>query len=494
MFADFDSKTESSVPVYVINRTASPVTFKCQDGDIFLKLEGETSGGDWERAQAHESSNCGVSYYGIKLGPGQHFKLRGYSPSTGNQKQVRYKIYEESNALVSNAGAGLVLDRDVEDSRRDDIGRSIPNSLEDLLVRGTDVSRPVGPEKFVAAMQLALASGDNPYYRTLAENVAKEWESAKVPSEEKTAAARKLREIAFATYPPTKDRAKLFDRCLAAMDPKSDKSGFADPGKFPDLVVSVVRELAEKNEVPDLRKWRDWLEMADARADGETDPMYDAILSSPYLSDELISNDYLVQRLQKPLPNVDQRCQLLAQRGRSDLLVEIGQKAEPSRKLEILRALVSQRVADDTWFDLPEDEEKFWRQCFVESPIEASEAVCQKGNVQTESDMREFAGTPLRTLIVTEAAIYAGRRDNILMDDSKLSKAVTFLGKCNDPNDNKLLRSLLEFRGYEIVRDEDGSGKPAVRIFAVREAAKQALEDRGEKISENLVVEKPVQR
>ena len=170
------------------------------------------------------------------------------------------------------SGAGLVLDSDVEDSRRDDIGRSIPNTLEYLLIYGGSASKPVEPEKFVAAMQLALASGDNPYYRTLAGNVAKEWESAKSPSEEKTAAARKLREIASATYPTNKDREKLFDRCLAAIDPKSDKSGLGDPGKFPDLVVSVVRELAEKNQVSDLKKWRSWLEMADARADGETDP------------------------------------------------------------------------------------------------------------------------------------------------------------------------------------------------------------------------------
>lgn len=112
--------------------------------------------------------------------------------------------------------------------------------------------------------------------------------------------------------------------------------------------------------------------------------------------------------------------------------------------------------------------------------------------VQTESDMREFAGTPLRTLIVTETAIYAGRRDNILMDDSKLSKAVTYLGKCNDLNDTELLKSLLEFRGYEIVRDENGSGKPAVRVFAVREAAKQALADRGEKVPDSLVLQNPV--
>lgn len=144
LHADFSDVSGISVAMYLVNRTPHRIGFSSQDGDPYVKLEAATDDGGWERAQTHHSSGCGNSYYVTPgLRPGEYFRFAGYFPSNGEQRMVRYRLYQEHAFiledaidekgvflgkddleklplnLVSNVGLGKVRPSDIDSARRD---------------------------------------------------------------------------------------------------------------------------------------------------------------------------------------------------------------------------------------------------------------------------------------------------------------------------------------------------------------------------------------
>ena len=108
LFADFDNPHEEHVRVYLINRTTEPVSMKLQGSNPFLKLEYEPLPGVWVRAQPHYFSSCGTIYDFKSLPPDRFKVFYGKRFNQGLWGTVRYRIYNQEFAAVSNAEKGLV--------------------------------------------------------------------------------------------------------------------------------------------------------------------------------------------------------------------------------------------------------------------------------------------------------------------------------------------------------------------------------------------------
>ncbi|HQY88428.1 MAG TPA: hypothetical protein PK402_07205, partial [Tepidisphaeraceae bacterium] len=96
------------------------VQLKAQDGDVYLKLEYETSPGNWSRAQPHAYSWCGNSYFPEpEIGNDEFIVVRGHVPSDGEAATVRYALYGQSMKVHSNAGAGIVNQDEISKAAND---------------------------------------------------------------------------------------------------------------------------------------------------------------------------------------------------------------------------------------------------------------------------------------------------------------------------------------------------------------------------------------
>lgn len=121
MVADFASKQkEGTVPVFILNGTASPLVLESQDWDIYLKLEVQEADGTWKRAQPHQFSWCGNSYVPAPAIKARDYAVyEGYQPAQGESRTVRYRLYHQDIELVSNTGTALVAAKDIDLASRD---------------------------------------------------------------------------------------------------------------------------------------------------------------------------------------------------------------------------------------------------------------------------------------------------------------------------------------------------------------------------------------
>jgi hypothetical protein len=119
-FADFDNDTAKGIPVYVVNRTGKPITFRNQDGDLFLKQEYESAPGVWTRSQSHTYSWCGNSYMmPLTLESGRFVVVWGFCPKDGDKKPVRYRFYNGVHETATNVGSVRVAMAEVEKAAND---------------------------------------------------------------------------------------------------------------------------------------------------------------------------------------------------------------------------------------------------------------------------------------------------------------------------------------------------------------------------------------
>lgn len=79
--------------LFFINDTEDDLEIPSQGGDIYLKLEVSLSDGQWQRAQTHAYSWCGVSYSSRTLPAHSYVKMQGYQPTAGRLAKVRYAIH-----------------------------------------------------------------------------------------------------------------------------------------------------------------------------------------------------------------------------------------------------------------------------------------------------------------------------------------------------------------------------------------------------------------
>lgn len=120
LYADYADKRPGGVVLYLVNRTKEGVELDSQDNDIYIKLECKNQDGTWVRAQTHFYSWCGNSYTVIpKIEPGDFVRLLGYEPAEGKEREVRFKRYAKTYALVSNVGRLKVSDKDVKAAAED---------------------------------------------------------------------------------------------------------------------------------------------------------------------------------------------------------------------------------------------------------------------------------------------------------------------------------------------------------------------------------------
>jgi hypothetical protein len=121
LFADYAGKWPiGSIPVYLINAGTNDVDLAAQDGDVYLKLEVMDAQGGWVRAQPHDFSWCGNSYFNLpKVRPGHFLTIEGYQPDKGKKRKIRFSLYHQEIALSSNVGEGIASARDIDLASRD---------------------------------------------------------------------------------------------------------------------------------------------------------------------------------------------------------------------------------------------------------------------------------------------------------------------------------------------------------------------------------------
>ena len=122
LFADFERPTSKGVPLYIINRSGKSLDFFSEDNYLFHKLEIRNEQGQWVRAQTHQFSGCGNSYDHTPVLQTEHFSVStGYVPVKGNKATVRYSFYLQNFKLSSNAGPGLVDEKEIATSTEDSL-------------------------------------------------------------------------------------------------------------------------------------------------------------------------------------------------------------------------------------------------------------------------------------------------------------------------------------------------------------------------------------
>lgn len=119
LWADYSNTFKESITVYLINQTGEVIGVPTQDGNPYLKLEGQRPNDLWVRAEPHIYSWCGNSYFNSPEIPPDHFlRINGWYPSTGTETQVRYTIFN-TLGLTSNTGRGRIQPESVQDAKYD---------------------------------------------------------------------------------------------------------------------------------------------------------------------------------------------------------------------------------------------------------------------------------------------------------------------------------------------------------------------------------------
>jgi hypothetical protein len=130
LVADFDHPTKKNatswspesweIPVYLINRSGKKIELAAQDGDVYLKLEYQSSEGQWKRAQPHQYSSCGNSYFmSPTIAPERFMVIKGYEPTQGDKSAIRFRFYQQTIEVASNVGRGLVSREDIQKAEND---------------------------------------------------------------------------------------------------------------------------------------------------------------------------------------------------------------------------------------------------------------------------------------------------------------------------------------------------------------------------------------
>jgi len=105
LFADFGNPSPEGIPLYLINRTDSPVTVPTKGGHAPIKLMVKIEG-DWQRAQSDIQPLRGAMV-SMTLLPGMHYRTWGYQAQNGTPSTARYQMFPALDAMVSNEGTAF---------------------------------------------------------------------------------------------------------------------------------------------------------------------------------------------------------------------------------------------------------------------------------------------------------------------------------------------------------------------------------------------------
>lgn len=515
LFADIEHPEARGIPLYLINRTGKSINFDCQEGDVYIKLEMQTPDGQWERAQDHQNSDCGNSYYRELLPSGMHFRMLGYQPTQGEPAKIRYVCYG-SEACTSNAGEGLYTPMDVKASQTDSIAwyRSIGVIHSHFNPKPRVKDGTI--ELKVAILKLAEQLGEVPAVRSSAAQWLKELEAASSPTAEQRQAIPILRDIIQRNWGVRKGHTRILQTCLDAVKTgKNAKTEFGSLQKYPEVAWEVIQNVAriEACHFPDLHDmpktdnslWKEIVSLAAAQV--QKAPRSSAGWMIGLLGLGTLANDFLPDETLEPFVLADDTAlsnvavHALATRLKWERLAELGFKLKPESQLPVLLALVRGPYYDDgnaTLYGVGglrtspqgERESEFWLQVIKRQPVEVASALYS----YISNDHNAFSSTLFEPLKAywrkeTENSDRAGKDFELKKPEYEYRLPLEFLAAFNDSEDLPLLRSLLRHHGHIIQKGSIGDKPYTKQAFVIRHAAAEALKQRGETLPADLVLE-----
>lgn len=492
LWADYTSAEKSSVPLYLVNRTAADVVLGTQDSDLGIKLEFKKADGVWTRAQAHLSSFCGNSYYPVTLPAGHFFMLRGYRAAGGEPHLVRY-AFHGGLKLVSNTGEGLVSPGDISAVRRDYLameqipyplysaidsyikGRRDPGTLaectailhmlpllereEILMDKAAALRKTLAAEPFTAERQEAIQAID--------QVLAHQWTSGPPTSASPTQLCMQ----------------RILDAPGAAQQIKQLPEHIAW-----NILADAARRIKTSN-VNELSAWKAVLARAEQLLREPNTPSAvrsgaRSLLGIGRVVEPLVPDVTVTAWLKSPCQELqDSGAQALVRRGQKPQLVQLSWGLSPEAQMAALRALAQAHLLrpsrDGAVPPSPSDEEKrYWTHCFRTQTLESIRA-----GAANASAMGDAVRHPLRDLLIQEA-IRGGSAEKAFPLDKRqavmLPYAIWILEEFHNAEDDSLLRDLSKHQGVAEQQDLYAAESTGPVRPVVAEAAKAVLQRRAE--------------
>lgn len=335
IFADFASANDEGIPIYIVNRTRTPLVLPAQDGALFLKLAVKSDGG-WQRAQSHSFSWCGNSYHTRALPGGQYIESVGYRPKSGQEGTVRFQIGGSEPSLVSNEGPGWWNAGDVADSAVDQMAEQTEPAI--MMFRGDeDGGMPV--DACLIQLKLLKSWSDGPMTQMRIQRFRAELLKLKARDAGRAGdAISKLEEISSVKGSPVRSHRRLLDACVATLRETGKDGTVAHGGNYPWVAWELLNWVSRTPEGPPLDAWKEVFWQLQDRlpaADPEESRMIARFLRSNPLVHEYLSSDFLEAAAIKH-PLLRESCaERLANRSEWSRLVAIGNQLD-ERSLPVI--------------------------------------------------------------------------------------------------------------------------------------------------------------
>ena len=489
LYVDYKKAQGGKVPIYLVNRTDKAISLPSQDHDIYLKLERKQANGMWIRAQTHQNSWCGNSYYNVELDPGQHFTFTGYLPAEGKAARVRFSSYSNL-PLVSNEGNGLYLEQDCIASGVDQLAsRQLPAPLRRYFqIRSEDgksTRSRTEEDELLSALRLTSSYRESSYARSKIKAYLSL--SKGNPSAQSRKFAVSAQKILDQSWPLETQPESLLQRSLEEL-PDHPIPAWLVLNDFLGKGISLKGGKAGEFERMVAEELGKALERGNSREIKAAVKLFD--LSG--FSGEYFTNQFFEKWIRSPHDSLLQACaNALSRRGSYASLAKIGLEMKPSRQLLILRALASKGSpsfnAKSVRNPAPGIETRFWEQCAREQPKETAAMLYHMGPGSGYNRFNRTLHDPLRDYLRQEAKIPSKK-----VDAWELGRVVSFVASWKMKEDIPLFRALLSHPAYQRSTGSK-STRSGVRLeffrYRVREEARRALISMGEHVPENLVIE-----
>lgn len=493
LWADYASADQTSVPLYLVNRTGKEVSLPSQDHDLGIKLEFKKEGGEWTRAQSHIFSDCGNSYYPVKLPADHFFELRGYRAANGQKNPVRYAINRGDSQLISNSADGLVSPQDLSIVERDGLTlQKIPYPIYDAIdTCSYGSATPSGMAECMAVLRILPLFERNEALldkvRALRDTLTQGPDTAEAHE-----TIQAIDKVLSYQWPSEPAAVSITQFC---------KQRILDPSNAPSSSLPEVlawRVLAEnaagrppqaQKETPDeLNTWKPLLEKAEqVMQRPDATPFLKAtvanILGSARLVDPLVPDNQVIGWLKSPHKEFQSLGGLaLVRRAKVEQLLRLAWDLSPEAQLAALGALSNAewlfpRPDKNTPLPISDEEKRYWTHCFRTQPLES--ATCSfSGSLR----MGDAVRLPLREFLIQEAKRGMASEKAFALDeprDIQLPHAVRLLDRFNHTEDDALLRDLASHRGTRIlVMYNQASERIEEAVPDIANAANDALKRR----------------
>jgi hypothetical protein len=498
LYADFDRAGPDRVPLYLVNRTAEPVAIPVQDGDLGAKLEFLDETHAWVRAQNHQYSWCGNSYYHFWLPPGHHVILDGYLPREGTPATVRYRTVLHV-PLTSNPGPGRYHVEDRLAASRDKVAvQSVPPGFKRFLLFDPDSGfQSPTPDQFAAVLQLLSRYQENGYCRIAAERFV-----ATLPRESPASAL--IQTTLGTRWPSAPDRAGLLQVCLEAVDPMEPRSGLA-VDQHPEVAWGLIadqllimhgKEVTSREE--ELMR-RAYALLPGSVRSGVPGAVAAAseLLRLPAFAQESVTSDLLLAWVKDgPSPLLEPSVALLRDRPEGRELVDLAGKLTKGDQLRVLGELAAGLAtaagtnADVDTFESAAERE-FWIHCATAYPLETSSILTGRLPRERLALFPDVILPPLRRFLEEEVERASGVAPGPQAPSrpSEVAKVLSLVAAWGQRSDAPLFVRLLAHPGFETGSVFSEKQSWEIRRYPVRAAALRALIGLGVPLSSPVVTE-----